>query len=245
MNATDQRLAAWCGLIFTALFGIGLTVAGWLPLPGPSMTVDEVVAMYQGNTFGIRAGMVIMMLAAAFFFAMTAVTSHQMTRIRGISRTLPFLQIIAGTANAVTFFLAPVFFALAAFRPDRDPQVLYALNDLGWLVFIAPISAATFQNLAIAIAIFMDRGPKPVFPRWFGFLNLWAAIIYLPGGLAFFMKTGPFAWNGLLAFYVPAFAFFGWIVSLVVLLLKAIKEEEQGTVTAAAPFADRAVGVGR
>ena len=38
-------------------------------------------------------------------------------------------------------------------------------------------------------------------PRWLGWFNLWAQIIYLPGILIPYFKSGPLAWNGLLAFW--------------------------------------------
>jgi hypothetical protein len=65
-----------------------------------------------------------------------------------------------------------------------------------------------------------------VFPRWFGFLSIWCGLLYTPGALTFFFKTGPFAWNGLLTFYIAATAFFLWIVSLVILLLRAIGQQK-------------------
>lgn len=225
MNSIDQRIGAWCGLVFIALFGAGLAIAGWLPLPGPSMTAAQVAAMYQSHNVQIRVGMFVMVFAAAFFFALTAVTSHQLMRIQGASRMPAYLQMIAGTANAVTFFLAPVLFAVAAFRPDRNQDVLYALNDLAWLVFIVPGSAAVFQTLSMALGVMIDRSPKPVFPHWFGYLSIWAALMFVPTILPMFFKTGPFAWNGLFGFYIGATAFFVWIVSLVVVLLRAINDE--------------------
>lgn len=227
MHALDQRIGAWCGLIFVVLFGAGLAIAGFLPLPGPSMTPEQVAAMYQHNSVRIRVGMFIMVFAAAFFFALTAVTSHQLMRIAGASRMPAYFQMIAGTANAITFFLAPVLFALTAFRPDRDHDVLYTLNDLAWFIFIVPGSAAVFQGLAIALGVFTDNSPNPVFPRWFGYLCIWFSMMVVPTILPMFFKDGPFAWNGLFGFYTGATAFFVWIISLVVLLLRAINEEER------------------
>ena len=47
-----------------------------------------------------------------------------------------------------------------------------------------------------------------------------------PGGLITFFKTGPFAWNGLLAFWVPLVIFFVWFLVMFVALLKTIREQE-------------------
>lgn len=227
MNMLDHRLGAWSGLVFTVMFGVGLALAGWLPLPTPNMTVDEVVHMYQSRTNWIRLGMIIMVTGSVFFLAMTVVTTLQMRRMQA-GAAAAYLQLAAGIVNMTTFFFGPLIMGVATFRPDRNPEVIYALHDLGWLIFIMPFPPATVQCLSIALGIFMDGGKTNVFPRWFAFMCLWSGLLYLPGGLVFFFKTGPFAWNGILAFYIAATAFFAWIVTLVTLLLKAIKSQESG-----------------
>lgn len=231
MSLIDQRLAALCGLVFTVLFGMGLGFAGWLPLPSPAMTADQVVAMYQGRTNGIRLGMVMMVFGSVFYLALTAVTTVQMKRMQG-SAFAAQLQLATGIVNMSTFFYGPLIMGVAAFRPDRNPEVVYALHDLGWLIFIMPFAPATVQCLAIALGIFFDRGRTQIFPRWFAFMCVWAGLLYTPGALIFFFKSGPFAWNGILAFYIAAAAFFLWIITLVGLLLRAIRNQESGSLSA-------------
>ena len=221
----DQRLAAWGGIVYTVLFGAGLLCAGWLPLPTPNMDAAEVVAMYQANTNGIRLGMVLMVMGSVFYLGLTVVTWHQMKRMQG-SVLAPTLQLATGIVNMTTFFYGPLIMGVAAFRPDRSADAIYALHDLGWLIFIMPFAPPTAQCFSIALGVLSDPGEEKVFPRWFGFLSLWAGVLFTPGGLVFFFKTGPFAWNGILAFYIAAAAFFIWILCLVTLLLKAIGRQE-------------------
>jgi hypothetical protein len=40
-----------------------------------------------------------------------------------------------------------------------------------------------------------------------------------------FFKTGPFAWDGLISWWVPAVDFFGWAVVMMVLTAKAARRE--------------------
>src|SRR6185503_14908987 len=60
----------------------------------------------------------------------------------------------------------------AAARPDRDPQLTMLLNDLAWFSFTTPVGFIIAQNLCLALAIYMDALPEPVFPRWVGHFNI-------------------------------------------------------------------------
>jgi hypothetical protein len=40
-------------------------------------------------------------------------------------------------------------------------------------------------------------------------------------------KTGPLAWNGVFAWWIPLSAYFVWFVVMVVLLLRAIGDDER------------------
>jgi len=42
-----------------------------------------------------------------------------------------------------------------------------------------------------------------------------------------FFKHGPFAWNGVLAWWIPLTMFFIWFVVMTVLLLRAIADDER------------------
>jgi hypothetical protein len=57
-----------------------------------------------------------------------------------------------------------------------------------------------------AVVIFRDRGERPVFPRWAGYLNLWVILLSLPGLLACYFVVG---------------VFFVWLVVMTVLGIRA------------------------
>ena len=50
---------------------------------------------------------------------------------------------------------------------------------------------------------------------------IWVLLGQLPGQLLFFFKTGPFAWNGLFAFYLPMTVFFVWFIAAFYVMRKA------------------------
>lgn len=225
MTFFDQKLCVWGGPFCAAALGLGLLLAGFVPPPSPSLTADEVAALYQASPNMIRAGMVLGLAGMAGYAAFVGVISVQLRRMQGVSRLAPYLQLGAGSIGVLTVMFPLMIFGVAAFRPERDPRLTQMLNDVGWLVVIPAFPTFLAQFLAIALGTLQDKSPKPVFPRWTAYFNVWVGLLFVPGGFAYFFRTGPFAWDGLLAFWVAAGAFFVWLVVMTPLMLKAIDDE--------------------
>jgi hypothetical protein len=171
--------------------------------------------------------MVLGLFGMAGYAALVGAISAQMVRMETESR-LPFLlQLGAGSIGVLTVMFPTMVFAITAFRPERDPDLTQLLNDIGWLLIIPAFPTFIAQFGAIAAGAFMDRRATPVYPRWAAYLNLWIALLFVPGGFAYFFRTGPFAWDGLLAFWVAAGAFFVWLMAMTPLTLSAIRDSER------------------
>lgn len=225
-NFTLQRLFIWSGVAAIVLFFLGFILAGFIPPPSPSLPADLVVAHYQEHATGIRAGMVLMMISGMFVPPLVAVISMQMRRMTGAHPLLVYAQLSAGTLGAVFFIIAPIIFIAAAFRPERSAEITVTLNDLAWIMAVIPWSPAFIQNIIIALGIFADKSPAPVLPKWLGYLNVWVAISFIPGGLLAFFKTGPFAWNGIFVFWLAGTVFIIWFAAMIYALFKAVDAEE-------------------
>ena len=223
----DQKMCAWGGPFCAVFLGIGLLMAGFVPPPSPMLSAQEIAALYQSNTSMIRTGMLLGLLGIAGYCTLVGAISGQMRRMQGISRLPPDLQLGAGAIGVLTVMFPIMIFGVAAFRPERDPQMTQMLNDLGWLIIIPAFPTFLAQFLAIAFGTLQDKSATPVFPRWAAYFNVWVGVLFIPGGFAYFFRTGPFAWNGLLAFWVAAGAFFVWLLVMTWLLLKAINAESQ------------------
>ena len=90
------------------------------------------------------------------------------------------------------------------------------------------------QNIALGLCILSDKQAEPIFPRWVGYYNLWVAVLFVPGGLLTFFKTGPFAWDGLFVWWVPFAVFFSWYIAMPFILMGAIKQQAQSEPAVAA-----------
>ena len=87
---------------------------------------------------------------------------------------------------------------------------------------------ASSTTSMIAFCVLSDKKPQPVFPRWFGFFNLWIATGFLVGEAVAFSQVGPFAWNGAAAFWMAATFFFGWILVTWRVVRTAILQQPDG-----------------
>lgn len=227
MNARNQRLCAWSATVMITIMLIGLLVAGFLPLPAPSMTAAEVAALISEHTLRIQLGMVLVAAGAAFLGPFVSAVTVQMRRIEGAHSPLSWLQLGLGMLFVFEFIL-PCFVCLAAtYRPERSPEVTQALFDLCWLMFVGVVSTAVLQCAAIAVVILGDKRQQPIFPRWVGMFNIWTALIFGFGGVIVFFKDGPLAWNGVVTFWIPLSIYGAWLGVMIWALLEAIGRQER------------------
>ena len=210
MDTDLQRYSIFSGIFGMVLFFISLLLAQWLPIPAPSMSADEVATMYQANTSMIRLCGTLMATSTFFVGPFYAVVYVQLKRLEGNAHTMAATQLCVGAANLIFFLLPGILICVAAYRPERPVDVTYALNDMVFLVMIMPWQFAAMQAVACGLAIIRSSQKVVIFPRWVAFANFWIALLFVPGTLIPFFKTGPFAWNGLLAFWIPAVVFGGW-----------------------------------
>lgn len=229
MNASVQRLFAWSGLVMLVVFLVGFwLVAGYVPPSAPNDSVSEILDFYRGDTGLIRLGLWMTMLAAALCGTFFVALSVQLRRIEGTHSPISYAQMIFGGLFVLEFIFPLMIWQAAAYRPDLDPVITYRLHDLGWLMFLGVVSTGVIQAIITGWAILRDRREQPVFPRWVGYTCLWCALTFMPGGLIVFFKSGPFAWNGLIAWWVLLVGFAIWVLVLVFGLLRhAIPQQER------------------
>lgn len=223
MNASYQRICAWAGPFCAFLWIIALLAfAHFLPPHQPSWGPEQIARIYDGNATGIRIGMIILLIGGVLYQPWVAVIAVQMKRIEGPQSVLTYVQLGLGTLFVLLFMMAAIFWQTAAYRPLEDMIFTQRMNDLGWFMFLISVPVLTVQGLALSLVIFQDT-EGVLFPRWFAWFNIWAQVIFLPGTVIPLFKSGPLAWNGIIAFWIPAAVYTVWMCLLTALLLKAIK----------------------
>jgi hypothetical protein len=231
MNAqkTFQRICAYSGIICVLLFFGGIVAADFLPPLSPSMSAAQVAAHYQAHTTGIRLGAGLIFLSSGFYVWFTAGIAGQMRRIPGVDPTVIYAQLAAGAFGCLAFLVPALLFAITAFRPDRSPDATLLLNDMSWIILVMPWIPFMAQYFAFAFSVLSDPRPQPLFPRWLAYFNIWAELMFTPAIVLPFFKSGPFAWNGLFVFWIPAVVFGSVFIVDTIFLLKAINSEAEET----------------
>ncbi|HKY90088.1 MAG TPA: hypothetical protein VJM11_03575 [Nevskiaceae bacterium] len=229
-NLHYQRLCVWSGILWAVLFFAALIMAGQFPPPSPLLSGEQILADVQGRAFLAKASIPIGILAAGLAIPFNALIAGHIARIEARDGSMPLLAISSfggGMGNIMFFFM--VFFPWAGmfYRTDTNPDVAVFINDIVWSIIVMGFSAPALQMVCIALAGFRDTAPNPVFPRWYCFLMLWIATGTCTGCLAIYFFKGPFARDGMIGFWIPAFAFCAWMVTLCYFFLRSIGREER------------------
>jgi hypothetical protein len=224
MTERSLKICIWSGLVAGLFFVIGLwPLAQFIPLVDPQYSADQVAGIYRSNTIGIRLGGIAIMFSASFNAAFFGAIYTFVRRIEGGNGPYAITQAMSGAILAVFIFLPAMLFTVTAFRPERPVELTLLMNDFAWLALIIPTPPGIVQALAVGFAILGDKSAQPLLPRWAGYMSLWVAVLTMPAPLAVMFKSGPFAWNGFLAFWMPAGIAGIWLMVMLVAMLRAVK----------------------
>lgn len=228
----DQWICWWSIPIFYNVFGlIFFFLARLMPPPSPGLTQAGIVAFIHDHASNIRIAMVLLALTLGTASLSSGLIVVQMRRMSGPGPVLAYAYLAALAVAALPGCLFCGFmFALAAFRPDRDPRLLVLLYDMGLLSFVGSLGCFVVQYLVFAAAIFLDK--RDIFPKWLAYMSIWGLVTELVAAPCWIFRTGPYAWNGAIAFYLGTIIFVVWEICLVVLLYKTIKRQPADEVPA-------------
>lgn len=242
--------AQWISLWMVPFFG-GILLIAFLAFPGffppmsPQLSADEVAAFYAENTTMIRFSMITVNLCAIMLipFFMTIVV--QMKRMALPSHVLAYSYLAAAATGATLLAIADIFWLVAAFRTGRDPQITLLLNDMAWLIFIAPVGMIVVANLCLALAVLLDAQPRPIFGRWVAAFSIATGAAMTPAAFAVVFRSGPLAWDGVVSFWLRIGAF-GLYVVVMFFVVRAAIQRQAAEQQAAPPAPDPVVeGVAR
>lgn len=234
MKRASELICIWGGVAFSVLFGVGfLGVAGFVPPLSPADTAQETAAIFRDNDVSIRAGLLLCNVGAMFFLAFGAAIAGQTRRIRGVAPTVVYLQVGGFSAGLILIVMPFFMWFAAAYRADTwSAESIQLLDDLGWISFLAGFPPFVMWFIGTGMAILSDIAEVPLFPRWAGWLAIFLGSAQSTAMMLVFFRTGPFAWDGVFAWWLPATEFFTWFIVITVLMLKAVGSDYEARVDA-------------
>jgi hypothetical protein len=226
MHVSIEKASAWLGVAMLGGFLVMFWfIAGLVPPMSPALTADQTARIYSDHDLRIRIGLALMILFAWLFVPFLALLSRQVRRIEGYWGVMSLTQVMLSVTFPFGFSLCALFGVAAAYRPERNPDVTQALSDMFWFIFVGLVGPLITQVVILAFCVFIDRRQVPSFPRWFGYFNIWYAVLGVPGCAIYLFKTGPLAWNGMFAFWIPLTVFCIWMIVTAIMLTKAVDVE--------------------
>ncbi len=144
----------------------------------------------------------------------------------GVNRVMPHATSLAHAEN-MAYMLAQQRLQTPRLNAVLSPVTLQMLYDQGWLLIDMFYFITTIPMVAIGVAGLTDKRAKPLFPRWVCWYSIWAGLSFLFELLMPFFKTGLFARQGWLNFWVEFVVWFAYILLITFFMLKAIPRLQQ------------------
>jgi hypothetical protein len=226
-STAAQSISLW----ISAVFGVFLLMAfllfpGFFPPMPATWSATRVAQFYADHTDRIRASMIIFNVCAIMLIPFFTVIVHQLKRMATDTQVLAYCYLSAVVSGATLLAIADLFWLIAAFRPNRDPNITQMLNDFAWIVFTAPVGMIVGQCLCIAIAVWLDKHETPIFPKWVAPFCVVISALMVPAAAAAAVQTGPLAWNGFVSFWLRIASYGTFLVVMFFVLRRAIAREQ-------------------
>jgi len=220
-------------LLWTLPAALILWIASFFLFPGfnppmsPTMPAERVAAFYRdpGHIWQIRSSMILFNWFGVCLVPILALIVLQIRRMAHRTPIFSYAMLGCAAGGPTLFLVANVCWLLAAFRPERSPELTQLLNDLAWITFTILVPFFIGQCVILALAIYFDDPARPVFPRWVALFNLLVGVALVPAAFVGVSLTGPLAWDGLLSFWVKNVAIAVWIVVMGIVLGRAVYRE--------------------
>jgi hypothetical protein len=228
-SVTTQRILIWWYWVFALLTGMSFVLLFRVfPPPSSALSAEALAAWYRGHQGSIKSGAMIMGWASGWMIQLGVVLWAQARRVEPGSTKIWSTAILVSCSISTVFIALPgLAFGAAAFNAERAPEVTQVMHQLAIFTTVTTDQLYILAWVGVAIICFISKdNPSNPFPRWWGWVTAWTIIVVEPGALAFLPRTGLFAINGVVAFWIPAVAFGIWLMGQTLLFLRALKVQE-------------------
>ncbi|AEV71756.1 hypothetical protein MycrhN_1132 [Mycolicibacterium rhodesiae NBB3] len=221
-------LALWIFPVFFGVFGVVFVLLlQVIPPPRPDVGFEYMTHYFETHRSTILIGLGLLCLVFGGHAVANGFVTYHMKRMSSGST---FAYVYMGGLAVGTLpgmLLVAVCWGTAALRPEREPRIIGLLYDLGMLSFNGSLGCFATAYLAFAIAILVDK--SDIFPKWLAYLTIWQIVTEVIATQMWQQTSGPFAWNGSIAFWLAVIVFGVWLNCQFLMLKKATEEQPAGS----------------
>ena len=212
-NQRYEMFGAWCAPIFTVLTVIGfLVLARFIDPAAANLEPAQLAEFYAVRDLEVEIGMSLFCIATAFLTVFCVQLSISLWRTERASPLMVATQALGGFGVVMLIFISCCLWIGAAYRADgANPDVTVALNDAAWFGFLVGWVMLSLQMFATAAITLHDKRDEPLVPRWVSNASIVGAVLLVTANGCAVTKTGPFAWDGVLGYYLPMAIWGVWL----------------------------------
>lgn len=220
-----ELFGAWCAPIFSTLTLVGfLGLAHFYDPASGDLSPEAMASFYAERKTSVALGLSIFCVATAFLAIYCVQFGLWLWRAEGRSPLMAISQMFGGFGVVMLVFISCCLWIGAAYRADTaDPDIVHALNDAAWFGFLIGWVMLALQMAVTAAITLQDRSATPLVPHWMGWASAVGAVALVTANGCAFTKTGTFAWDGLLGYYVPMAIWGVWLDGHAFLMRAEIK----------------------
>jgi hypothetical protein len=221
-------IAWWTMVVFYQLFGLlFFVVSRTMPPPHPWWEPSRVALWFDDRRHGLLIGFACVFIIAGMTALMNALIAYSMRRM-SVSRAFAYSYLVIYALSTLPgLLLFGIALTVGAMRPDRDPELIRWIYDFAFMTFNGTMGVFLIGSLVWMVAILLDE--NRVFPKWFAYLNLCNALTEVVVAPAWIFKSGVFAWNGTITWWINMGVFVTYTTVFLTLLRRMILREDFGT----------------
>jgi hypothetical protein len=221
-------LAWWTMFVFYQLFGLlFFVVTRTQPPPQPSWEPARVAQWFEEHHYRLLIGFAFVFIISGMTALMNALIAYSMRRM-SVSRAFAYSYLVIYALSTLPgMLLLGIALTVGAMRPERDPELIRWIYDFAFMTFDGTMGVFLVGSLVWMIAILLDE--NRVFPKWFAYLSLCNALTEVVVAPAWIFKSGVFAWNGVIAWWINVGVFVTYTTAFLTLLRRLILREDFGT----------------
>jgi hypothetical protein len=219
-----QKVALWCNLIFVLLTAVGwLGIAHFFLPARADLGLAETKAWFmQEHRWGVLIGCTLFYIAAGLLTPGSLQFGVMLAKIEGRWPIMSLTTAVCGIFISLIIFFNCCAWIVAAYRPETGADVIQSWYDWAWFAFLLGWIYLAIEMIATGVVELMDDRPTPMIPRWLTWATFFGALALLGAAGPAFFKSGPFAYHGLLAFYLPVVIWGGYITLTTIFMLKEL-----------------------